>query len=167
MSNSKVIAFDVLTKELASKIDVIIANNDNNSTKLVGILLEVQDIIPKQYIPLEVSNYISQKMNIPLSRLYDVISFYAALSEVPRADFVVQLCDSVVCKVTGNTFLKNSLEEILGIKVNEISKDGKYAIEPTACFGACDIAPAIRVNGRVYGNLTTIDKIKQALANHK
>lgn len=167
MSNSKVIAFDVLTKELASKIDDIIAKNDNNSTKLVGILLEVQDIIPKQYIPLEVSMYISQMMNIPLSRVYDVISFYAALSEVPRADYVIQICDSVVCKVTGNSFLRDALEDIVGIKVDSISADSKYAIETTACFGACDIAPAIRVNGRVYGNLTTKEKIQQAIANHK
>ncbi len=167
MSSANVTAFEVLNKEIAAKIDTIITNNANNSTKLVGILLEVQAIIPKQYVPLEVAAYISQKMNIPLSRIYDVISFYAALSDVPRADIVVQLCDSVVCKVTGNTVLKESLQELLGIKVSEITPDGKYALEPTACFGACDIAPAIRVNGQVFGHLTSMEKVKQVLDNYK
>ncbi len=167
MSSVNATTFEVLNKELAAKIDTIITNNANNSTKLVGILLEVQAIVPKQYLPLEIAAYISQKMNIPLSRIYDVISFYAALSDVPRADCVIQLCDSVVCKVTGNTVLKESLQELLGIKVNEITADGKYALEPTACFGACDIAPAIRVNGRVFGHLTSKEKVKKVLDNYK
>lgn len=167
MSSVNTTTFEVLNRELAAKIDTIITNNANNSTKLVGILLEVQAIVPKQYLPLEIAAYISQKMNIPLSRIYDVISFYAALSDVPRADCVIQLCDSVVCKVTGNTVLKESLQELLGIKVNEITADGKYALEPTACFGACDIAPAIRVNGRVFGHLTSKEKVKMILDNYK
>lgn len=167
MRSANLRTFEVLNKEIAAKIDTIITNNASNSTKLVGILLDVQAVIPKQYLPLEVAAYISQKMNIPLSRIYDVISFYAALSDVPRADCVIQLCDSVVCKVTGNTVLKDSLQELLGIKVNEITADGKYALEPTACFGACDIAPAIRVNGRVYGHLTSMEKVKQVLDNYK
>jgi hypothetical protein len=72
-------------------------------------MLDIQDVIPKQYIPREVATYVSEKMNIPLSRIYDVISFYAALSDVPRADYVIQLCDSVVCKVTDNTNLRDSI----------------------------------------------------------
>jgi NADH-quinone oxidoreductase subunit E len=167
MSSITPTTFEVLNKDLAEKIDTIITNNAANSTKLVGILLEVQAVVPKQYLPLEVAAYISQKMNIPLSRIYDVISFYAALSDVPRADCVIQLCDSVVCKVTGNTVLKDSLQQLLGIKVGEITPDSKYALEPTACFGACDIAPAIRVNGRVFGHLTSMEKVKKVLDNYK
>lgn len=167
MSNTISATLEVLNKDLAQKIDTIITNNASNSTKLVGILLEVQAVVPKQYLPLEVAAYISQKMNIPLSRIYDVISFYAALSDVPRADCVIQLCDSVVCKVTGNTVLKDSLEDLLGIKLHGITADGKFALETTACFGACDIAPAIRVNGKVFGHLTSKEKVKQVLDNYK
>jgi NADH:ubiquinone oxidoreductase subunit E len=163
VSNAPTTKFEILTKELASKIDTIITRNESDSSKLVGILLEVQDIIPKQYIPMEVAAYISEKMDIHLSRVYDVISFYAALSSVPRAEYLVQMCDSVVCKVTGNNSLKEALQEYLGIGVNEVSADGRFALEYTPCFGACDISPAIRVNGKVYGNLTSKDKIKAIL----
>lgn len=163
VSSAPTSKFDILTKELAAKIDTIITKYDNDSSRLVGILLEIQDIVPKQFIPMEIAAYVSDKMDIHLSRVYDVISFYAALSPSPRADYVVQMCDSVVCKVTGNDSLKEALQEYLGAGVNQATPDGKFYLEYTPCFGACDISPAIRVNGKVYGHLTSKDKIKDVL----
>ncbi|MPW25741.1 NAD(P)H-dependent oxidoreductase subunit E [Alkalibaculum sp. M08DMB] len=163
MNSTKTKSFEVLTKDLACKIDTIINNFGSNSTRLVGILLDIQDIIPKQYIPREVATYVSEKMNIPLSKVYDVISFYGALCDIPRADYVIQLCDSVVCKVTGNSFLQDTITTLLGIKENESTSDGKYWIESTPCFGACDISPAMRINGKVYGHLTTSESVKAVL----
>jgi len=167
MNSTKTKGFGVLTGELALKIDAIIKNYQSNSTKLVGILLDIQDIIPKQYIPREVASYVSEKMNIPLSKTYDVISFYTALSDVPRADYVIQLCDSVVCKVTGNTILRDAITDLLGIKEQEATADGKYWLEYTPCFGACDISPAMRINGKVYGYLTSPDSVKAVLDQYK
>ncbi len=167
MNSTKTKSFGVLTSDLALKIDTIIDAYQSNSTKLVGILLDIQDIVPKQYIPREVASYVSEKMNIPLSKVYDVISFYAALSDMPRADYVIQMCDSVVCKVTGNTVLRDTITEILGIKEFESTDDGKYWLEYTPCFGACDISPAIRINGKVYGHLTTKESVKAALDQYK
>ena len=167
MNSTKTKSFGVLTSDLALKIDKIINNYQSNSTKLVGILLDIQDAVPKQYIPREVASYVSEKMNIPLSKVYDVISFYAALSDVPRADYVIQLCDSVVCKVTGNTTLQDTITELLGIKEQEATSDGKYWLEYTPCFGACDISPAMRINGKVYGHLTSQDSIKAVLDQYK
>ncbi len=167
MNSTKTKSFGVLTSDLALKIDKIINHYQSNSTKLVGILLDIQDTVPKQYIPREVAAYVSEKMNIPLSKVYDVISFYAALSDVPRADYVIQLCDSVVCKVTGNTILQDTITDLLGIKEQEATPDGKYWLEYTPCFGACDISPAMRINGKVYGHLTTQDSIKAVLDQYK
>ena len=167
MNSTKTKGFGVLTSELALKIDAIINNYQSNSTKLVGILLDIQDIVPKQYIPREVASYVSEKMNMPLSKIYDVISFYAALSDVPRADYVIQLCDSVVCKVTGNTILRDAITDLLGIKEQESTTDGKYWLEYTPCFGACDISPAMRINGKVYGHLTSMDSVKAVIDQYK
>ncbi|MDD3168180.1 MAG: NAD(P)H-dependent oxidoreductase subunit E [Eubacteriales bacterium] len=167
MNSTKTNGFGVLTSDLALKIDEIIQTYESNSTRLVGILLDIQDIVPKQYIPREVATYVSERMNIPLSKVYDVISFYAALSDVPRADYVIQLCDSVVCKVTGNTILRDAITELLGIKEQEATADGKYWLEYTPCFGACDISPAMRINGKVFGHLTTQASVKAALDQYK
>ncbi|MBR0597441.1 complex I 24 kDa subunit family protein [Sinanaerobacter chloroacetimidivorans] len=163
MNSKNTKSFGVLTEDLALKIDTIITNYQSNSTKLVGILLDIQDIVPKQYIPREVASYVSEKMNMPLSKIYDVISFYAALSDVPRADYVIQLCDSVVCKVTGNTILRDTIKDLLGINELEATADGKYWLEYTPCFGACDISPAMRINGKVFGHLTTQESVKTVL----
>src|SRR5690554_28885 len=119
MNSTETKGFGILTKDLALKIDSIINNYQSDSTKLIGIMLDIQDVIPKQYIPREVASYVSEKMNIPLSKIYDVISFYAALSDVPRADYVIQICDSVVCKVTGNNDLRDAISNILGINEGE------------------------------------------------
>lgn len=167
MNSTKTNGFGVLTSDLALKIDEIIKTYESNSTRLVGILLDIQDIVPKQYIPREVATYVSEKMNIPLSKVYDVISFYAALSDVPRADYVIQLCDSVVCKVTGNTTLRDAITELLGIKEQEATADGKYWLEYTPCFGACDISPAMRINGKVFGHLTTQASVKAVLDQYQ
>lgn len=162
-SQRTAVALNVLTPEMATQINAIFEDHDRDSSRLVNILLDIQDIIPKQYIPKEVASYVSEKLKLPFSQVYDVISFYAALSASPRADYVVQVCDSVVCKVVGNDFLKESLEKILNVKIGEISEDQKYSLEYTPCFGACDIAPAIRINGKVYGHLTDDAKVKDAL----
>lgn len=157
----------ILTESLALKIDAVLENFGNDSTRLIGMLLEVQNIVPKQFIPKEVAMYIGEKIDVPLSRVYDVISFYEALSDVPRADIVVQLCDSVVCKVTGDTGLKAYLEQILGIGIGEMTQDGEYYLEMSPCFGACDVSPAIRVNGVVYGHLTSAEAVKNAFEQFK
>ncbi|MDD4564700.1 MAG: NAD(P)H-dependent oxidoreductase subunit E [Eubacteriales bacterium] len=167
MNSTETKGFGILTKDLATKIDTIINYYQSDSTKLVGILLDIQDVIPKQYIPREVASYVSERMNIPLSKIYDVISFYAALSDVPRADYVIQLCDSVVCKVTGNTDLRDAISSILGINEGEATADGKYWLEYTPCFGACDVSPAIRINGKVHGYLTSKDSVKAVLDQYQ
>lgn len=154
----------LLTLELMAQIDFILESYAMDPTRLVGMLLEIQDVTPKQYLPKEIAVYVGDKLDLPLSRVYDVISFYEALSDVPRADIVIQFCDSVVCKVTGSHRLKEALEGILGIKAGESTKDGKYHLESAPCFGACDISPAIRINGVVYGPLKTEEAVRDALA---
>lgn len=153
----------ILTENMKATIDSILERFAMDPTRLVGILLDIQDVTPKQYLPKEIAVYVGEKLDLPLSRVYDVISFYEALSDVPRADIVVQYCDSVVCKVVGSRKLKAALEGLLGIKTGESTKDGKYHLEAAPCFGACDRSPAIRVNGIVYGPLKTEEDVKDAL----
>lgn len=167
MNSTQTKDFGILTKDLALKIDTVINKYQSDSTKLVGIMLDIQDVIPRQYIPREVADYVSEKMDIPLSSIYDVISFYAALSDVPRADYVIQICDSVVCKVTSSIDLCDTISKILGINEGEASADGKYWLEYTPCFGACDVSPAIRINGKVHGYLTTEDSVKAVLGQYQ
>lgn len=153
----------ILTKELATKIELILSSHDNNPKKLVGILLDVQEIIVNHYIPADVAYYIAEKLRVKPTAVYDVISFYSSLSDRPRAKYPIQVCGSVVCKINQNDIVFETLKELLGIDLNEVTYDGKFTLERVSCFGACDKAPAVRVNGKVYGNLTTREKIENLL----
>lgn len=153
----------ILTKELATKIELILASHDNDGSQLIGILLDIQEIIPRHYIPKEIAYYLAEKLNLKITNIYDVISFYSSLSDKPRAKYPIQICNSIVCKVNDNTTIFATLKELLGIELNEVTYDGRFTIESVPCFGACDIAPAVRINGSVYGKLTSRDKIKALL----
>ena len=135
------------------KIRDILERFNREAHNLLAILLEVQKIIPMNYIPMEVAEFVSEELDIPLSRIYDVITFYSALSDKPRAKNIIQLCKSTVCRVNKYQTLSDVIEKELGIKVGETTKDGEFSLVYSPCFGACDISPAFRINEKVYGKL--------------
>lgn len=153
-----------LTPDIRAQIDAILAASGYDGSKLVGILLDIQDIIPMHYIPEEVAYYLAEKLDVKVTNIYDVISFYASLYEQPRGKYPIQMCESIVCGVNDNGLVFDTLKELLGIGINEATADGKYYLECVPCFGACDIAPAVRVNGKVYGHLNSREKIEAMLA---
>lgn len=146
---------ETLEPQLATEINNILKNYKYNKTNLVAILLEVQNQIPLHYIPEIVAYYIAEKLNIKITTVYDCITFYASIYDKPRAKYPLQICNSVVCRINDGDGLFEKLQNILNIGLNEVSSDGKYIIEKVACFGACDQAPAVRVNGKIYGHLNS------------
>ncbi|KXG76142.1 NADH-quinone oxidoreductase subunit NuoE family protein [Thermotalea metallivorans] len=155
-----------LDKDLFDKIDGIIHAYEHDRHNLVQILLQAQDLIPRHYIPMEVATYIGEQLGVPLSKVYDVISFYSALSDRPKAQHVIQLCKSTTCRVNKYQTVRDVLERELDIKMGEITSDGKFALEYSACFGACDISPAFRIDTEVFGNLNE-EKIRQILDRYR
>lgn len=167
MNQSQAPSPDILTTELTAGIDGVLAAYDHNADRLVDILLDIQDIVPRRYLPPAVVRYLSQKLNLPLSHLLDVITFYAALSDTPRGETIIQICDCLVCRVVKNKVLKDTFADLLGINPGEATADGKYWLEYTTCFGACDVAPAVKINGKVYGNLTSRQLVREVLKQYQ
>jgi len=165
--NNALQEFQVLNKQLSKEIDKIISAYNNDESRLIDILLEIQDIVPNRYLPEEVAEYVSLKLSLPIARVFDVISFYAAFSPSPRAKNIIEICDSVACNVTGNSVLKDTIKDILGINPQQATEDRNFFLAYTPCFGACDISPAMRVNGMVYGNLDTPEKINEIINKYK
>lgn len=153
-----------LTKYLVQETDKVLESHNNDPAQLVGILLDIQDFIERHYIPQSVAEYIAKKLDIPSTRVFDVISFYSALHDKPRAKYPIEICDSVVCKVNDNESLEAMLVKILGIQIGQVTYDGRFIIEKVPCFGACDISPAIRINGKVFGNLKTEQDVQDILS---
>jgi NADH-quinone oxidoreductase subunit E len=135
------------------EIDNILKKHDMSKHNLVGILLDVQAISPEHYIKKEQAEYISNKLNIFLSNVYDVITFYSALSDKPKGKYVIQVCNSTCCRVMKYEKIKDAIEKELKIGIGEITSDGIFSFEYSSCFGACDISPAVRIGENVYGNL--------------
>lgn len=155
-----------LEKNLLMKIKGVLDTYGNNNNDLLTILLETQAIIPQQYISKEVAEFISEELGISISRIYDVITFYSAISDKPRGKYVIQICNSTACMVNKYETLKENLEQQLGITVGETTEDGMFTLMYTPCFGACDISPAFRIGENVFGRLTS-KKIKEILQNYR
>ena len=155
-----------LTEELKQKIDAVLAAHDYDFTQIVGILVEVQKEIPQHYIPKIVAYYITQHLpEVKVSVIYDCITFYEALSDKPRGKYPIEVCDSIACKVNDNKFVIDTLKKLLNIDFGTVTYDGRFMLEKVSCFGACDVAPAVKINGQVYGHLDSEDKIRSLLEN--
>lgn len=152
-----------LTPQRKECIDKIIASYDGLTTKMLEILLDIQEADPQKYISEAAAYYVAEQMGVKITQVYDVISFFSSLHDAPQAKFPIQVCSSIVCKVNDGDGLMEHLKALLGVGLNEPTADGKYIIEEVPCFGACDVAPAIRVNGVVYGRITSKDKLAEVI----
>lgn len=130
--------------------------------KLLDVLMECQEKSEKSYLSPEVVFQVSKEMNIPESQVVGVASFYSLLSTCERGKHIIQICNDVPCYISGSLNIVKELEEVLGIKMCETTEDGLFTLEFTSCIGCCEMAPAMQVGEKVYGNLTT-DKIKEIL----
>jgi NADH-quinone oxidoreductase subunit E len=136
-----------------AQVDRVLKEYAYDAKALVNILQGVQEVCDGRYISEETAEYVSEQLQVTKSNIYEVVTFFAALREHPVGEVLIQLCNSTVCKVKKNAEVKAALENSLGIKMGETTKDKKFTLQYTTCFGSCDISPAIRVNKTVYGNL--------------
>lgn len=121
--------------------------------KLIEVLLEVQSQSDENYITEEELEIIAKELNIPLSRAYGVATFYSMLSTKKRGKYVIQICNSGPCYIKNSKEVARAFESALGIKIGEMTEDGLFSLEYTSCIGACDLAPAVKINDNIYGNL--------------
>ena len=99
----------VLTPGLVQEMDAIMTHYQHDASKLLEILLDIQQAVPLQYIPKAAAYYVAEKMNLKITQVYDVVSFFSALHESPRAKHPIQVCSSIVCKVNQSDFCAGQL----------------------------------------------------------
>ena len=140
------------TEEQFNKLDALIAEHKGQAGALMPVLQGAQGIFG--YLPIEVQKHIALAMDVPLSEVYGVASFYSQFILNPKGDYAVAVCLGTACYVKGSGLLMDKLESILGIKNGEITADRKFSLDATRCIGACGLAPVLTVNEEVYGRLT-------------
>ena len=153
-----------LNEKAVKQIEEIIAKYQDEKTPLMMILSEVQREFG--YIPLEVQELISDKTGIPVSDLYGVVTFYSFFSLTPKGKYVIGICMGTACYVKGSQQILDKFSEILGIGAGETTKDGLFTIDALRCIGACGIAPAVTINGKVYPKLT-VDQVASIVDEYR
>ena len=133
----------------------VIAEKKDDRGALMPILQKAQDIYG--YLPIEVQTIISNEMNIPLEKIYGVVTFYSQFSLNPKGKYQISVCLGTACYVKGSGDIYNKLQEKLGIEGGGCTPDGKFSLEACRCIGACGLAPVITVNDEIYGRLTVDD----------
>ena len=147
-----------LQEKAVKQIEEIIERYQDEKTPLMMILSDVQHEFG--YIPLEVQELISEKTGIPVSDIYGVVTFYSFFSLTPKGKYVVGVCLGTACYVKGSQQVLDKFAELLNIKAGETSADGLFTLEALRCIGACGIAPALTINGKVYPKVAVADVAK-------
>lgn len=137
-----------LQAQAVSQITEIVNRYKDEGTPLMMILSDIQKVYG--YIPLEVQELVSSLTGIPVSEIYGVVTFYSFFSLTPKGKYVIGVCLGTACYVKGSQLVLDKFEEILNIKPGETSEDGLFTLDALRCVGACAIAPAVSINGKVY-----------------
>ncbi len=151
------------TPEQEEQLRKVIAQHKDDAGALMPILQGAQEIYG--YLPIEVQQMIADAMEIPLEKVYGVVTFYAQFSINPKGKYKISVCLGTACYVKGSGDIYTKLQEKLGISGGEITSDGKFSLDACRCIGACGLAPVMTINEEVYGRLTP-DDIDTILAKY-
>lgn len=149
------------TKQQEEALLKIIDEHRHIKGCLMPILQKAQDIYG--YLPIEVQTIIAEELQIPLEKVYGVVTFYSQFSLNPKGKYRISVCLGTACYVKGSGDIFNKLQDTLGIASGECTPDGKYSLEACRCIGACGLAPVLTVNDEVFGRLT-VDDVPTILA---
>lgn len=131
---------------------------------LIMILHKVQE--EYGYVPREVALELAKVMDVPLARIYGVVTFYHFFKLDKPGRNKISVCMGTACYLKGGEDIISELENLLGIGVNEVTDDGEFSVEAVRCVGCCGLAPVLVVNDEIYGK---VDKagLPEILANHR
>jgi NADH:ubiquinone oxidoreductase 24 kD subunit len=143
--------------------DVII-DYDRKEDNLIQILHMAQAIFG--YLPTEVQHFIASQMDLSVSKVNSVLTFYSFFSTKPKGKYTISVCLGTACYVRGGKEVLNKLKDELGIDVGETTPDKKYSLTVMRCIGSCGLAPAMTINGKVYKQVNP-NRIKRILGTLK
>ena len=151
------------TNQQLEQIENVIDLYQAKESNLIQILHASQQLYG--YLPLEVQEFIAKKMNIPVSQVSGVVTFYSFFSTTPRGEHTILVCMGTACYVRGGKKLVEELQKILSIGIGDTTEDGKFTLEIARCIGACGLAPALMIDNVVYKQVNP-NKLKSILAKY-
>lgn len=145
------------------ELDAILAKYEGYKGALIPVLQATQDAYG--YLSREAMIYIAEKLDIPISQIYGVATFYTQFHMTPRGKFIIRSCQGTACHVRGAKVVLKALEDALGVVPGQTTPDLKFTLETVACIGACGLSPCIMVNDDTHGRLTP-ERVPEILARY-
>ncbi len=139
---------------IRGKVDRIIEMYNGDRGQIVSILQDIQE--EYLYLPRKALEYVSERLNIPLSHLYSVATFYRAMRLKPRGKYLIRVCLGTACHIRGGPLILQRIERELGIKAGDTSSDMKFTVETVNCVGACALGPIVICNDELRSHMTTV-----------
>ena len=134
-----------------AQIDAIIDKHNGEARALILILMDIQH--HNRWLPKEALLRVSERLDVPLSRIQQIASFYKTFSLVPGGKHEIHVCTGTSCHLRGSQEVLDSIEELVGIRPGEISVDSKYSLETVNCIGCCSLGPVLEVDGKQHGRM--------------
>jgi NADH-quinone oxidoreductase subunit E len=151
-------------EQVREKVGSILGKYQHNKGMLVSILQDTQAALG--YLAREALLEVSTGLEVPLSQVYSVATFFRAFSLTPRGRHLVDVCLGTACHVRGAVGILESIERETGIKTGETSEDMRFSLETVNCVGACALGPIVIIDGKYEGEMK-IEKVKRLLASYE
>lgn len=146
------------------KIDRIIDKHGGEASSLIQILLDIQG--EHHWLPKKALEQVSEKLQVPMSRIQHIATFYKAFSLVPKGRHEVHVCTGTACHVRGAQRVLDAVQDATGISPGETDADLKFSLETVNCLGCCALGPVVEVNGKHHGNIAPAE-IGNVLKNYE
>jgi NADH-quinone oxidoreductase subunit E len=137
------------------RLDQIIDKHHGNASALIQILLEIQR--ENRWLPKGVLERVSRKLQVPMSRIQHIVTFYKAFSLVPRGRHEIHVCMGTACHVRGAPRVLDTVQDLIGIKPGETDTGLKFSLETVNCLGCCALGPVMEVDGRHHGKVAPVE----------
>jgi len=142
----------------AAVLERILDRHDRAPSAIVAIMQDVQDEV--NYLPEGTLRYVAERLNIPVSKVFQLATFYRAFSLEPRGEHLINVCTGTACHVRGAVKIVDALEREMGIGAGETDEQLEFTLETVNCLGACALGPVVVVDGEYHGQMTAARAIR-------
>ncbi len=139
-------------------VDQIIDKHHGEASSLIQVLLEIQR--QNKWLPKTVLTRVSEKLDVPMSQIQHITTFYKTFSLVPKGRHEVHVCMGTACHVRGAERILDTVEEVTGVKSGETDPDLNFSVETVNCLGCCALGPVIVVDGEYHGNVEPAETVE-------
>lgn len=143
----------MLAFDMKDKVNEIIEVHGNDKSSIITVLQDIQE--EYRYLPMEVLEYVSYKMDVSPSKIFGIATFYENFSLEPKGKYIIKICDGTACHVRKSIPILEALRKELSLtNDNKTTDDMLFTLETVSCLGACGLAPVLTINEKVYGSMT-------------